>query len=522
MDEEKFFYAHYNHPKIAKYPLHLATYNGRLEKIESLLSSTDHCLYQLACDVPDEPTCSCLFIALARRKTTIARVYLRTIQTDLVAIQQHFEEIEHGHRRNESRFWLRQRILIAFGADHIDFVRRTAALAELIADPAEMGDRNGLLILLKPNNRTVSGVMWLTARKPGADRKIAEIVDRIYERGGELTVTRKEFRGHTLFDMAARMNMFSVWQSMHSMFGEIVGVRELAQSCRILAEHVGCKDSELIVKKFNQLYMEFGKLTVEDALSSREGTFILQDAINGYVDDQTILDYLISVVAQTNNVRDVLNQYVSDRCGYRSLMSCSFQLEDYKLPWGMLKFKPDLISDCTEWWDTPVKRYITAGPFDRRVHDLILEQLPAIGRNEEFRWELLFSLACKNWSETICEIYALDLTYKSVMFEDRERGIKKMKTLARTSAFDALEFLIVEHELSEEERFRIAIFLFQERSNNPIPESLWTVLDIETIIKSNAGKELLFLSLKNRHMDIYQRLLQHIGDISLNGKISCL
>lgn len=90
-----------------------------------------------------------------------------------------------------------------------------------------------------------------------------------------------------------------------------------------------------------------------------------------------------------------------------------------------------MISECTEWWETPVNQFIVQRPFDRRVHDLILEQLSQIGHSEYFRWLLLDRLTRMNWIETIRKIYAHDPTYKNMLFEDRERGIEQMKTGAK-------------------------------------------------------------------------------------------
>lgn len=336
MSTVRHIYTHCCHPEIAKYPLHLATYNGRLKKIESILSSADHCLYQKTCDDSYGPTNSCLFIAIARRQTTIAHVYLRIISNDFDAIKQHFDEISPKHRRNG--FWLRQRIRIAFGQDDIDFLRRTVAMADLLADPAEMDYRCGTVILLKRNNRTVAGVLWLTTtRQTGADRKIAKIVDRIYQRGGKLTSNRTTFRGYSFYAAAASTDQFSVWHSMHTIFGLFVEQRELARCFRLFAEHAEIQKPDFIVKKFNNLCEEFGKFTVESVLSTDVGIYILQDAINDYVNDHTILEYLFSVVAKTKKLQSVLNKSVPDRNSYRSLMNCSFQLKDKKLPWILLQ-----------------------------------------------------------------------------------------------------------------------------------------------------------------------------------------
>lgn len=502
---QPFFYTHYCYPEVTKYPLHSAVYNGRLKKIQSLLKSSEQSVYQLACDVRDKHTNSTLFIAIARRHAIIAHLFLDIIATDLEKIKQHFASLPP--QIGISRFWLRERVLIAFGQDHIDYVLSESS--DVLANPEEMGERRGILVLLKPDNITCSGVVWLTARRSGADRIIARIVGHIYERGGELSLTRKERWDYSLFGVAAKVNQMPVWQRMFDMFGQHLDRRELVISFRFLAQHEPTTAEK--TRRFDELCESIGGFNVNDIYSDGDELNILYDTIYHFKGDLTILDHLIGKAATTKSKSAVVNQVANDRGCDRSLFNIAFQLEDRKLPWELVKYKPDLIACSTEWWDSPVDRFIASRPFDKQVHDLILEQLSTMDRLNGHRWNLLSSLIRKNWVETVREIYVLDPTYRTVVFNDRNEGLDLLKMCSRNRAYEVLEYLISQHELNSSEKYDLLLDVLSQQHEH-FPDSLLSTL---CVYKVSQFHDLLCLSLKNRNLQIFNKLRQMESNVGL-------
>lgn len=513
---QPYLYTDVRYPKITKFPLHAATYNGREQKVLRLLDHGKHCLYQTASDEHDADSSTALFVALARRHAAIADHFLEIYATDLATIQRHFEDILP--QRASTRFWLRERILVAFGKDDVDYVL-DAATADVRADPAVMGpERSGVFVLLKPTNRTCAGVVWLSARQPGADRTIARIVGRIYERGGELSVPRKETFGCTLFDVAARLNLPTVWHRMHRLFGVHLTRRECVRSFRYLAEYEDTDDNKRT--RFDELCRTVGRFEVAELFDGNsEVVNFVFDAITDYKHDHTILEHLLHSAAQTQKYTNIIDTIVLERGCERSLLSVAFQLEDKRLPWILLKCRPDLVSCCTEWWDTPVNRFISQRPFDQQVHYLIVEQFSSIVRNEDFRMGLLSSLVTHNWIETVREIYRIDPSMKDLLFRDRELGLSKLGFIAGNHHFGMLTFLLSEHEIEPAETVNIFARIVHKPMNGlEIPTELCTLLQkVDEYSLHVQYADLLEASLAARNVTDCRRLMDLALDINLKG-----
>lgn len=513
MDSHPFYYTHYQYPHVEKYPLHSATYNGRLQKVQSMLKSSEHNIYQMAGNADDyQGTHSALFIAIARRHSTIAHKYLDIVAADLGTIEQHFQRV--APQIALSRFWLCERVLVAFGQEVVDYV-----LAEshgVLADPQEMGDRRGFVILLKPDNFTSSGVVWLTARRRGADRIIARIIGHIYERGGELNLMRKDRLDVSLFGIAARMNQMPLWQRMFDMFGQHLDRRELAACFRFLADYE--PSAEKKTRRFDELCVTVGGFSVDSLYSEGNEVNILYDAILQFKEDSTILDHLIRNAAVTKCIDTVLNQIASNKYGQeRSLYDVAFQTMNKKLHKPLLKYEPDMIGgSISYWWETRANSVIVSGDFERTAHDLILEQLHSFGKIDGYRWDLLNALIKYNWADTIREMYLLDPSYEELLCKDRQVGLQTLKMCAENHSYDVLEYLISKHELDPSEKFSLLSSMVGTYKTK-FPESIWKTLGKEALADVCKFNDLLCISLQSRNLPIYKHLLTLVPNVSLKG-----
>lgn len=513
---QPYLYTNARHPKFTRFPLHAATYNGREQKVCALLDRSEHCLYQTANDAHDEESSTALFVALARRHATIAEHFLDIYAADLAAIRRHFADVLP--QRASSCFWLRERILVAFGREHVDFVR-DAATRQVRADPDAMGpERSGLLVLLKPTNRTCAGVVWLSARQPGADRTIARIVGRIHERGGELSVSHMETFHCTLFDVAARMNLPTVWHRMHQLFGMHLTRREYVRCFRYLAEYEPTDDRKR--ERFDAMCRTIGGFESEELFAGEhDGLHCLYDAVIDYKDDHTVLAHLIGIAGQSREPKTIIDQTVIDRGTERSLLSVAFQLYDKRLPWILLEYRPDLISCCTQWWDTPARRFIHERPFDRRVHALIVEQFSSICRRESFRMDLLLSLIYNNWTETVREIFRIDSTMKELLLQDRANGIiSTLSIIAGDHHFDMLAFLLSQYDLEPAEKADIFSQIVEKLGDIEVPTDLWWPLLQHVEVPSQQYADLLEASLRGRSMSTFRRLLEVAPNLNMKGE----
>lgn len=530
-----FFYTHTEHPKLTGYPLHTAVHNGREQRVLAYLdadseqdTNNHYCVYQLANDAAQETAASTLCIALARRQRAIAELLLDVCQADLAFIEAHFAALGIC-----SAFWLHERILVAYGADHVDLVRQATAATTspaILADPASMAvdgplpqRRRGLIVLLKTNNRQCVGVAWLSARAAGADRSIAALIGRIYERGGELFgVRRREHRAAGVFDVAARMGLPEQWLRMYRMFGggedkkaslAVWSRRECVRNFRQMAERA---DADKQGEHFEDLCRRLGGFEASDLFDDGLQTAVnyLHDAIVDYRTDATLFEHLMELATRGTGrtATELLAQSVLDDGRLLNLFEMALYVshEPDGLPTQMLKYRPSLASvSASEFWDSATHRLVTQVPFSPEAHALLVDQWPALQAHDGELYAdeyLLESLAGSGWMETVRWMYARDAGLKSI---HRQTVVDIMARLTWSKKYAEIAYLLDEHEAFDADE--IGRLFFEIVVNNrrvDVPDELWTRLVQNVDVRSVHFADMLAVCLDSMHLPYYRRLIE--------------
>lgn len=513
-----YLYTNYCVPDVASSALHLAAYNGRTATFQRLLRDSEH--ENVHRRTADRHYSSPLTVALARGHTAIADICLQHVEHDLAVLAAHFERI--GGSIYASRFWLRGRILIALGADHVRFVRDHCGPVEAV--PADMtpaadggSPQSGLVILLKSGNASPDAVVWLTARQPGDDRLIGRIVGHIVQRGGELNLRRRDIFRCTDFDVAARQNHTALWMRVHAIAGvSVLDRRSYANSFRHLAEHV--EPPEARAPYFADLCRRVGGFEVAELFAESPLSYdVLHDAVVNYTGVTTLLDYLINVAAdgfhaanasctRAEAVSAVFNQSPADERQQR-LFGLAFGFDDNHLPWFCVRYRPNLAADREFFWQTDLMRLLTHryNSFDADTHALIVAQFG--GWSEDIQRNAFGMLCRVKWLETVRALYALN----NDVGGDADSREKLLVESLESGAYAVAEWLMQELPIDADRRLS-ALAAWLKRVDvllaDNVPESLWSAL-----LAGEPGRwdkrlvsGVLCQALDGRHWPEYQRI----------------
>lgn len=517
-----YLYTNYCVPDVAGSALHLAAYNGRTATFRQLLLEPHANVHRRTAD---RHYATPLTVALARGHADIADICLQHLERDLAALDAHFARI--GGPLYASRFWLRQRILIALGPDHVQFVRDHCA--PLAAQPAHMRTstddaataKSGLVILLKSSNASPAGVVWLTARRPGADRLLCRIVVHITDRGGELHLLRRDVFGCTDFDVAARMNHAALWMRLHAAAGVwLLDRRTYANSFRHLAELA--EPAEARATYFADMCRRVGGFEVAELFEdvrSRLSYDVLSDAIVNYTGVSTLLDYLMEAATdrqladnaagggrRAGATAAAFNRAPPDDW-LQPLFGLTFGFDDNHLPWKCIRYRPTLAEGGECIWQTHLRRLLRHrfNRFDAATHALIVSQFG--GWSTDVQRAAFADLCRAKWLVTVRELFEAN---GGDLCGDPDRCQRLLVETLAAGSYEVAEWLLLELAIDADRRLSaLAAWLaIEEVGTDDVPETLWSALLAGDAAGWNGGavSKVLCQALFGRHWRAYQRV----------------
>lgn len=203
-----------------------------------------------------------LALAMDRKHVDVSSILLDSYELDFHAVQRFFFD-----QNIQNYFWIQEIILIAYGAADISFVKDVVsshALMVVVDDTLRLTTwkKTGLIILLKATGASCPEILWIASKKPGDDREIAKIINRVYS-NGVLGADRKDHEGRSLMEVAADQCLHDIFFRLDQLFGQhyLTQKQYLKLLCKL------SRNAENEVECFKNLILRLNKFKLHDVLT---------------------------------------------------------------------------------------------------------------------------------------------------------------------------------------------------------------------------------------------------------------
>lgn len=426
------YYNRYDTPKLEN-RIQKAVFNGRATKVKQLLQN-GHNLYETT-NINE----STLFMAIAQDHLDIANALIDIYEQDLKKVAQHFQSFGIT-----SKFWVTETMLIAYGKDHTDFVKKLAMKLN-VNDPVQYhhSGKKGLIILLKESNYSVPEVLWFSPKCENDAIIMAQIIEHIIF-DGTLDVTQKEHWGRTFIDLAASRNHQDIFFRLVNLYGTkyLSNIELLKLFCFMSA-----RKPENRVHQFKQLILRLNKFELADVVENDWS--ILTSPL--YSDDFDIFEYIMEVIAQIrvdrklNETRTEALQYIIDNHIeqtsniIQSLVLC----DRLELALKCLKYNPDLLKQGN-FYDIPLFVFFQVKTKPDVINSYFIDNFPRI-QELGYGKKVVKKLIKNNWVEAIKGLYAKYPSVKEFLFEIPTKGLSTLLYCIDACHYDVVDYLILAH-----------------------------------------------------------------------------
>lgn len=418
--------------------LHKAIFNGRFEKFQTLIAE-GHNIYETT---DREETL--LAVAIKRKHTEIATILIDKLEEDLQVVEAFFLSLEI-----ENKFWLRERILIAFGQEHVNIVKEMSADLQVL-DPKTMMDKkkHGLIVILKETGTSAAEVMWLTScRSKDDDLKLAKIIDYIYS-DGCIDSLKRDCYSNTITGSSAHYKNVDLCFRLMGIFD---AGNHYKKNAYLYMFTLLCAGEENQVDKFKELMKRLSKFEIREAFSNDWTELNYPIARQQY----DIFEYFLEEMGRKFLARLPPNTTVSIEGATSFVLNAFLQKSAniYRLP-----IAPDLVGLAEisirlnagllvkhSIGETPLHAFVQGPTPCLALADYIIEHVIEI-EEKLFLDDIIKRLIANNWYDVIKRIYEKCPTAKKVLFRSHYVGISQLCLSIQLNHVELASFLIDEHK----------------------------------------------------------------------------
>lgn len=401
--------------------------NGHLDKVKLLIAQ--HANIYKSTD-SDE---SLLLFAIRLKHEEIANLILDIYERDLKIIKEYFAK-----KNIPQTFWTTQRILIASGYNHVQYVKsRSREMLVTNPDKQLFEQKKGLIILLKTAETTE--ILWLGPCKHGDDKRIAEIVEEIYE-DGILKIGPSEFWESCKFQTAAEQNMPEILFRMFSIFyaEQYLTVRNYLDYFCTIAEFETNK-----VKKLKELIERYGKYNLCEDIDQIISDLLCSPILHKNFE---LFEYFLNKLAnnkmiQLNVSHDKAAQNIIEElrcCHIRNYTAESINLMEMEFARISLKYKPNLL-DAMTWEDCSLTTFIKFQKPTEAIVDYILSNFKQI-QDKGFEQDAVQMLFEHNWIDVLRIMYTDYPSTRDILFKDTAIAMELLIASIMEGDFDVIYF----------------------------------------------------------------------------------
>lgn len=380
---------------------------------------------------------------MKRNHTEICAVLINKLEEDIQIVEKFFQKYDI-----DNKFWLRERILIAFGPEHVKFVKELSEDLQVL-EPKQMMEKkkHGLIILLKESGVAETEVLWITSsRHKDDDRKLANIIGHIYY-DGCIDALKRDSSVNTVTGCAGHYKHTDLALRLMKIFD---AGSHFKKNGYLYLFTLLCANEEKAVEKFKELIKKLNKFEIREAFSADWTELNYPLAIKQY----DIFEYFLeemggkflarlkgSTLTMENAMAFVLNNFLQNSANI------------YRLPIApdlaglaeiAIRLKADILFKHKSG-ETPLHAFVQGPTSCVALADYIVEHVAEI-EQKLFLDDIIKRLIANNWFDAIKVIYEKCPTARKVLFRSHYVGFAQLSLAIELNHSEMASFLIDSHK----------------------------------------------------------------------------